>query len=364
MTEESRSPQEESSQEQAPRTQESQPVGRRRFFEIAGFTGVAAALASCGTIGQSAPATSASSSSGGWGSGVHIRFFVGGDPGDAFASIVLKGAKQAQADFGPKVDYIFSGWDVEKMTNQLREAVAAHPDGIAMMGHPGDNAIMPLAQQATSQGILMEYQNVDLPQVRASLGGGYIGADLAVQGKELGEKAISLLGLKSGDKAIVFGAWGQPGRQIREEGTAKALEVGGLTVQRIVSPPAAGSDPNLLTPILSGAFRRQPDTKLIVQAGGQTLASTSQYMNAIGKKAGEVYNIGFDLNPAVLDAIKSGYVQITSDQQPFLQGYLPILSLCLQKKWLFSPLSYNTAAAFVTKDNYEPFTQMVKDGIR
>ena len=83
-----------------------------------------------------------------WCKDVHIRFFVGGAEGDAFGTIVYNGAKQAAADLGPKVDYIFSGWDVEKMVQQLREAVAVKPGGIAMMGHPGDAAIMPLAEQA------------------------------------------------------------------------------------------------------------------------------------------------------------------------------------------------------------------------
>jgi simple sugar transport system substrate-binding protein len=32
------------------------------------------------------------------------------------------------------------------MTQQLREAVASQPDGIAMMGHPGDDAIMAIAE--------------------------------------------------------------------------------------------------------------------------------------------------------------------------------------------------------------------------
>src|SRR5215470_17335085 len=73
-----------------------------------------------------------------WCSDVHIRFFVGGAEGDAFGTIVYNGAKQAAADLGPKVDYIFSGWDSEKMVQQLREAVAIKPQGIAMMGHPGD----------------------------------------------------------------------------------------------------------------------------------------------------------------------------------------------------------------------------------
>src|SRR5208337_3225499 len=88
-----------------------------------------------------------------------LRFFVGGAEGDAFGTIVYNGARQAAHDLGAQVDYIFSGWQNEKMTQQLREAVAAHPDGIAMMGHPGEAAILPLAQEAAKQGIKMMYQN-------------------------------------------------------------------------------------------------------------------------------------------------------------------------------------------------------------
>ena len=81
-----------------------------------------------------------------WCGKVHLRFFVGGAEGDAFGTIVYNGAVQAAHDTGAQVDYVFSGWQPEKMIQQLREAVAAKPDGIAMMGHPGDAPIMPLAE--------------------------------------------------------------------------------------------------------------------------------------------------------------------------------------------------------------------------
>ncbi|TKB29369.1 MAG: sugar ABC transporter substrate-binding protein, partial [Mesorhizobium sp.] len=119
-------------------------------------TVVAAAAALCASI-SILPAKALDAQ---WCKDVHIRFFVGGAEGDAFGTIVYNGAKQAAADLGPKVDYIFSQWDVEKMVQQLREAVAVKPQGIAMMGHPGDAAIMPLAEQAHKDGIKMMYQNV------------------------------------------------------------------------------------------------------------------------------------------------------------------------------------------------------------
>ncbi len=299
-----------------------------------------------------------------WCKGVNITFFNGGDAGDAFASIVYKGAQAAEADLGANVQFVFSGWQVEKMVSQLRDAVAAKPDGIAMMGHPGDDAIMPLAQQASQAGILMEYQNVDVPKVRAMYGGGYIGANLDPQGRALAAEALRTMKLGKGDKAIVFGAWGQPGRFIREEGTAKGLEEAGLIVDRIVSPPEAATDPNLLTPLLTAAFLKDPDTKLIVYSGGQTLGAAEQYMTAIQKKPGEVYNIGFDTSPAVIDGFKKGYIQLTSDQQPFLQGYLPIESLCLSKIYGLAPLTVDTGAGFVNASNYQAVADLANKGLR
>ena len=299
-----------------------------------------------------------------WCSGVHLRFFAGGNPGDSFATIVLNGAKQAQQDLGPKVDYVFSGWNVERMVGQLRDAIAAKPDGIAMMGHPGDTAIMPLAKQASAKGIFMEYQNVDVPKVRDAFGGGYVGANLTPQGQALGAAAVRQFGLKAGDQAIVFGAWGQPGRYFRELGTVQALQKAGVKVQKILVPDTAGSDPNVLTPLVSGAVLKAPKTKLIVYAGGQTLGAASTYMRAINKKPGQIKNIGFDLSPAVLSGFEQGWVQLTSDQLPYLQGYLPILSLCMQEKYGMAPINQDTSSGLVDSTNYKPVAALVKKGIR
>ena len=60
-----------------------------------------------------------------------------------------------------------------------------------MMGHPGDAAIMPLAEEANKDGIKMMYQNVHVPKVVAAFGGGYVGAQQEQQGHALGAEAFS-----------------------------------------------------------------------------------------------------------------------------------------------------------------------------
>jgi len=300
-----------------------------------------------------------------WCSAVHLRFFAGGAEGDAFASIVYNGAVQAAHDTGAQVDYVFSGWKAENMVQQLREAVAAHPDGIAMMGHPGEAAIMPLAEQASQAGIKMMYQNVPLPAVVAKFGGGYVGAQQAPQGQALGEESVRRFGLKAGDVAIVFGPFDQqPERYVREGATADALEAAGLKVIRIPSPTEWAADPNLAIPVITAALTSNPDTKAIVYPGGQLLGNAATYMQAAGKKPGEIIQIGFDTSPQIVEAFKAGWVQLTADQQPFLQGYMPILSLCQQVVYGLAPINVDTGAGFVTPENYDAVAGLATEGLR
>lgn len=300
-----------------------------------------------------------------WCSDVKIRFFAGGAEGDAFASIVYNGAVQAAKDTGAQVDYIFSGWKAETMVQQLREAIAAAPDGIAMMGHPGEAAIMPLAEEASKAGIKMMYQNVPLPAVVAKFGGGYVGAQQGPQGTALGEESVRRFGLKAGDAVIVFGPFDQqPERYVREGATADALEAAGLTVTRMPSPTEWAADPNLAIPVITAALANNPATKAIVYPGGQLLGNASVYMQAAGKGPGDIIQIGFDTSPQIVEGFKAGWVQLTADQQPFLQGYLPILSLCQQVVYGLAPINVDTGAGFVTPDNYETVAALATEGLR
>ena len=295
---------------------------------------------------------------------ITIRFFAGGDAGDPFASIVYRGAQAAQKALGVKVDYVFSGWDNEKMVAQLRDAIAARPDGIAMMGHAGDAAIMPLAEEAAKQGIVMIYQNVDVPKVRAKFGGAYVGAQLESQGRALAETAIQSFNLKKGDRVIVFGNWGMPGRYIREGASADAFTKAGMIVTKLTITNEQVANTQLLLPVISGAILAQPATKLILYSNSANLGAVPMYMDSLGKKPGQIINIGFDTSPAIVDAFRKGYVQLSSDQQPYLQGFIPVTSLALTIAYGFSLIGYDSGAGFVTPENLEDLAALAVAGIR
>ena len=57
-------------------------------------------------------------------------------------------------------------------------------------------------------------------------------------------------------------------------------------------------------------------------------------------------------------------MQLTADQQPFQQGYLPILSLCETIVYGLAPLNVDTGAGFVTPDNYKAVADLAtKDAL-
>ncbi|MDE0520455.1 MAG: substrate-binding domain-containing protein [Boseongicola sp.] len=303
---------------------------------------------------------------GDWCSGQTIRLFSGGPAGGAFNSIIDRGAMQAAEDTGANVQIIYSDWDFDKMVTQLREAISQAPDGIAMMGHPGDDAIMPLAAEAAAAGIPMMYMNVDVPDVRAAFGSGYVGATLYQQGRNLGAETLRLAGdrLQPGDRAIVMSRWESENRAQRELGLVDVLEEFGMTVIKLQEAEGASADQMLQIPVLTSTLIANPDTKLIGYPGGPWLAAAPVFMDAVGKGPGDIMAVGFDLGQGVMTAFDGGYVTVTADQQPYQQGYLPVLSLCQQLVYKLGPLNVDTGAGFVTADNYKDVVALAEQGVR
>ena len=66
---------------------------------------------------------------------------MGGTQGDASTLARTNGAKAAAEALGIELNEQYSGWDQQKMIDQFKEAIAAKPDGIVIMGHPGEDAM-------------------------------------------------------------------------------------------------------------------------------------------------------------------------------------------------------------------------------
>lgn len=299
--------------------------------------------------------------------GINIVFFPGGSEGGPFASVVYRGAKAAEEDLGCKVDYVWSGWLPDKMVAQFKDAIARKPDGIAVMGHPGVAAYAPLVDEAVAKGIIVTSQNTTLPAIEEKYkakGFGYVGQELYPSGLMLGNGAAQRAGLKKGDRAMVWGLLGQETRGLRTKGCIDALKKLGVTVDYIEISDAVNSDASLGTPIVSSYIATHPDVKLLIADHGALTATLGTYLKAARKKPGDIYTAGFDLSAATATAIKEGWVGCVLDQQPWLQGYLPIVQICLTKKYGFAGLHIDTGAAIIDKSNIDFVAPLAAKGIR
>ena len=334
--------------------------------------------AATATQAQAAPATQAQSAptateggapaaTTGWCSGTKVVFFPGGPSGGPFATVVYNGAVQAAKDTGADVQYVWSDWDPSKMITQFQQAMATNPDGIAIMGHPGDDAFDPLIAQAEGQGIIVTSMNTQLPKAQADYapkGFGYAGAVLYDAGYNLGQEAVKESGLKSGDTAFLWGLLSQAGRGERTKGVKDALEKAGLTVIYQEIDDKTNADAAAGVPIITGILSAHPEIKMVITDHGALTGTMETYLTAAGKKPGEIFAAGFDASGNAVKAMQDGYLQLVIDQQQWLQGYFGVLQICLTKQYAFSGLMINTGGGFLNKDNIDKIAPLVAKQIR
>jgi len=127
---------------------------------------------------------------------------------------------------------------------------------------------------------------------------------------------------------------------------------------------ATNADPNAGTATFVGVMKANPGIKIVVTDHGGLTSNVGVYAKAASLKPGQVYFAGFDMSPNTAQAVKDGYQNLVIDQQPYLQGYLPILNICLTKKFGFSGLDINTAGAFVDSTNVDAVAPLAAKEIR
>lgn len=300
---------------------------------------------------------------------VSIYFFPGGDPGELFSTVVYNGARAAAELLGDRVDvrYVWSSWSPQKMINQFQQAVAARPDGIAIMGFPGDDAFKPFVVDAEKQGIIVTSSNSELPALEGAYSGkgfGYVGAGNYEAGMALGRAAIREANLKKGDKVVVWGHLGKPVKELRTKGIIDAFSKAGLKVDTLMISNEVEGDASLGIPIISGYLQANLDCKALVTDSGQLTSAQQTYLETAGRGPTDIYAAGFDLSPTAVRSIKNGYTDLILDQQPFLQGFFPIMQIYLTKVYGLSGLHIDTAGGLINKDNIDLVADLAKKGLR
>ena len=73
---------------------------------------------------------------------------------------------------------------------------------------------------------------------------------------------------------------------------------------------------------------------------------------------------GFDLSPEILRLVRNGMIKFTIDQQPYVQGFYPVIQLTLYCRYGIKPSNIDACAAIITKENVKNIMNLSKQHYR
>ena len=242
---------------------------------------------------------------------------------------------------------------VSEMVNALNAGISAQADGIAV-AVVDTKAFASPVDKALAAGIPVVSYNAD-----GAVGNpgtnrlAYIGQDLFTSGLQLGQRIAAAV--PSGDVVGFIATPGQLNIQPRIDGAKKAIQDSGKQIN--FQQVATGAEVPQELSTIDAYVQGHPNLKGMVAVDAGSTEGVAKIMKKYSLKSKNVVAGGFDLVPGTLNAIKAGDLDFTIDQQPYLQGFLPVLAPYLYKLsgGLIAPPETNTGLLFVTKDNVDPY---------
>ena len=269
-----------------------------------------------------------------------------GPDSDSWFNTIKNSLALAEEQLGVTVEYRNPPTgDLADMARIVEQTTASNPDGI----------IVTIADFNVLKGPITSAVDQGIPVITINSG-------TQEQSKELG----ALLhigqpeydaGFGAGERAKTAGVTSflcvnhyitNPASVERCQGYADALGVE-LGSQMIDS----GMDPSEVSNKVQAYLSSNPDTNGILTLGPNSAEPTLLALKELGM-GGQIHFGTFDLSDAIVQGIKDGVINFAIDQQPFLQGYLPVVLLTSLSRYGVIPgNSINSGPGFVTVDNVE-----------
>ena len=259
---------------------------------------------------------------------------------EAFFGPVKKGMADAARAMNVRCEFTgTSGVDLKAQAEMVRKAVADGYHGIAM------NIVDPLAfddvvAEAVQKGVPVVAFNVDdntTPNARLAA----VCQDFLKAGRTLATEALKFI--PPGSKVLITQHdAGISALDDRLRGAREVLQQKGIAWKSVVS----GNDPPKALEAIARELKADPAIKFVLGTG---LTDTEAAGRAIerdfpGQGCGAA---GFDLTPEILRLVKAGVLKFTIDQQPYTQGFYPVVQLALYCRYRIQPANLDAGAAII-----------------
>lgn len=272
--------------------------------------------------------------------------FVTCTKGAKFFEPVKRGMNDAAGMLGVQCDFMGTeGVDLVEQVEIIRKAIDSGYDGIAV------NIIDPEAfdeviQEAISKGIPVVGFNVDdhaTPNARLSC----VNQQLYKAGQSLAE---FLLPQVPADAQVLISMHdeGVSALEDRRDGILSILKQKNVA-SKVIIP---GNDSAKGLDVIAKALKENPEIRIILGTGQADTEAAGMAIEKYFPGRG-YWAAGFDLSPKTLQLIMDGHIRCTVDQQPYIQGFYPVVQLTHYLRYGIIPSDVDAGATIIDKSNVD-----------
>ncbi len=272
-----------------------------------------------------------------------------------FWSVVNRGMDAACEDLGVQCVWAPGNNDPGVMVTLIETAIGEGSNGIASSLPSPDQLVGPL-QDAVAAGVPVITLNSGVNDYQSIGALTHVGQTEVIAGNGAGNRFND-----DGATKILCGRQEESNVALEERCDGLAETFDGEVISEFVGLDA---DQTAQINAIKAILEADPDIDGFMGTGPVIAMSGLTAVQDLGRDATVG---GFDITPALIDAIEAGDVAFTVDQQQYLQGYLPILLLYLNATNLNTAgggLPILTGPGFVDTGNAAEVKALVAEGTR
>jgi simple sugar transport system substrate-binding protein len=274
-----------------------------------------------------------------------------------FFNPVKKGMNDAAEMLGVHCDFLGTeGVNVIEQVEIIRRAINSGYDGLAV------NIIDPEAfdeviQEAMDKGIPVVGFNVDdhaTPNARLSS----VNQKLYEAGQSLAEHLLSSIP-ENAQVLMTMHDEGVSALEDRLNGIQNILKQKNIKAMVIIS----GNNSKKGAAVIAKTLKENPGIQIILCTGQADTEAAGMAIEDYFPNNG-YWAAGFDLSPTTLQFIKDGYIRCTVDQQPYIQGFYPVVQLTLYLRYGIKPSDVDAGATIIDRSNVDQVMELSKKNFR
>ena len=301
---------------------------------------------------------------------LNIVFTHHSSASNPFWQAVKKGFDDACAKIQANCQMIFTQTEgsVEQEVANQQAALARKPDAL-ITTLVDNNAFVGNLKDAKEKGVIVIASNVDATEgPELELRQAFVGQNFVPAGTTLGAahggavpegRADPRARRRQRPRPELVGAARQGHHERASRSSRRPIPDREIIIDRL----DVSADGAIVSDRVGAYISAHPDTTAYIETG-LWHSNVARMLKDRGIPPGKILLGGFDLAAQVIEQMKAGYIQVEIDQQPYEQGFLPVMQVYLEKKVGLAPADIDSGEAVFTPDQADQLMALAKQGLR